>query len=246
MKTDSLNYLRIASPCPANWESMKGDDRVRFCELCNLNVYNFAELTPRQASRLIAGAEGRLCGRLFLRADGTIITKNCPVGLRAIRHRVARASGAIFATLVSLSAGVFAGTRNQTNRLPADPAGSSSGLGVPSQTAMLNGIVTDMNGAAIQDATVTLTDIGKKQKRTTRTDKEGRYAFVVSEFGGYRLRITAPPFKPFEREMTLHLGDEIKVDAMMEIGALVGDIVIIKPRESGLEMDGVRVTVRNH
>ena len=90
-----LKHLRIASPCPASWESMKGDDRVRFCELCKLNVYDFAQLTRREVDALVANSEGRLCGRLYRRADGTIITKDCPVGLQAIRRRVARISGAI-------------------------------------------------------------------------------------------------------------------------------------------------------
>ena len=29
MKTNSLDSLRIASPCPASWDSMQGDERVR-------------------------------------------------------------------------------------------------------------------------------------------------------------------------------------------------------------------------
>jgi len=28
-----LENLKIASPCTADWESMKGDDRSRFCSL---------------------------------------------------------------------------------------------------------------------------------------------------------------------------------------------------------------------
>ena len=70
-----LDRLRIASPCPASWEQMTGDDRARFCELCNLQVYNIAELTAREARSLIANTEGRICARLYRRADGTVITK---------------------------------------------------------------------------------------------------------------------------------------------------------------------------
>ena len=88
-----LDRLRIASPCPASWEQMTGDDRARFCELCNLHVYNIAELTASEAKSLIANAEGRICARLYRRSDGTVITKDCPVGLRAIRRRVARIAG---------------------------------------------------------------------------------------------------------------------------------------------------------
>lgn len=40
-----MNNLRIAVPCEADWETMAGDARVRHCTLCNLNVYNFAEMT---------------------------------------------------------------------------------------------------------------------------------------------------------------------------------------------------------
>jgi hypothetical protein len=224
---------------------MKGDDRVRFCELCKLNVYDFAQLTRREVDALVANSEGRLCGRLYRRADGTIITKDCPVGLQAIRRRVARISGAIFATLISLSAGILASARETVERSRAYATGSSFEPRVPSQTAMLSGTVTDPAGAVVQDATVTLTNVERNQKRTIKTDSEGRYAFVVSDFGRYRLQVEVRGFHRFEREVSLHLGDEIKLDAFMDLG-MIGEVVIIKPRESGLDLDGVRVNVRNH
>ena len=36
-----LQDIRIASPCPADWDKMVGDERVRHCSECNFNVYNF-------------------------------------------------------------------------------------------------------------------------------------------------------------------------------------------------------------
>jgi hypothetical protein len=60
---------------------MTGDDRVRFCNACNLNVYNFASMTSKEVRSLITN--GRVCGRLYRRVDGTLITRDCPVGLRA-------------------------------------------------------------------------------------------------------------------------------------------------------------------
>jgi len=36
-----LPQLRVASPFTAAWEMMTGDDRVRYRDLCKLNVYNF-------------------------------------------------------------------------------------------------------------------------------------------------------------------------------------------------------------
>ena len=48
-----INSLRIATPCPVGWETMKGDERKRFCDLCSLNVYNFSEMTTAEVETLV-------------------------------------------------------------------------------------------------------------------------------------------------------------------------------------------------
>ena len=47
-----------------------------------------------------------------------------------------------------------------------------------SSTAELRGQVTDSAGAAVPNATVTITDIGKGTIRTTTTDADGNYVFL--------------------------------------------------------------------
>jgi hypothetical protein len=86
-----LHGLKVAKPCPASWEAMVGDDRVRRCELCQLNVYNISELTRPEAEALVARSEGtRLCVRFFRREDGTVLTQDCPVGVLRLRWGRAR------------------------------------------------------------------------------------------------------------------------------------------------------------
>ncbi|MDQ3799722.1 MAG: hypothetical protein M3384_09740 [Acidobacteriota bacterium] len=103
--TNPLDNIRIASPCPANWDEMRGDERTRFCSQCSLNVYNLSGMTLDEAENLLLTSEGRACVRFYRRADGTILTKDCPVGWRAVKRRISRAATA----LVSLCAGIFAG-----------------------------------------------------------------------------------------------------------------------------------------
>jgi len=55
-------------------------ERVRHCGECKLNVYNLSEMTQTEAEGLIRKHEGRLCVRYYQRADGTVLTRNCPVG----------------------------------------------------------------------------------------------------------------------------------------------------------------------
>jgi len=85
---------------------MMGDERVRFCSACSLNVYNLSAMNRSEAETLIARSEGRLCVKFYRRRDGSIITRDCPVGLRAIRDRVSYLTTAIASAVLSFMAGV--------------------------------------------------------------------------------------------------------------------------------------------
>jgi hypothetical protein len=100
-----LENLKIASPCSVSWASMTGDERVRACAQCRLNVYNISEMTRAEAEALIAEKEGKLCVRIYRRADGTILTRDCPVGLRAARLKLARMFAAAAALIASVAGG---------------------------------------------------------------------------------------------------------------------------------------------
>jgi hypothetical protein len=104
--TSPLDNLTIAAPCPANWDKMCGNDRVRFCSHCNLNVYNLSGMSRAEAERLLSNVEGRLCARFYRRADGTILTKNCPVGLSRIKQRVSRIASALFSAAFGFLGGI--------------------------------------------------------------------------------------------------------------------------------------------
>src|SRR5262245_1451782 len=92
-----LDDVRIASPCTASWDAMTGSETVRFCDQCRLSVYNLSAMTAAEAAALVERTEGRMCARLYRRADGTVITRDCPVGLRAAMRRAGRAAGAALA-----------------------------------------------------------------------------------------------------------------------------------------------------
>lgn len=110
-----INEIEIATPCPADWEQMLGDDKVRFCGQCEKHVYNFSAMTAAQIGEVIEETEGVFCGRLYRRADGTVLTADCPVGLaekaRLAARRAARRglafAGLLGVSLISGAAGFF-------------------------------------------------------------------------------------------------------------------------------------------
>src|SRR6266511_1073296 len=57
------------------------------------------------------------------------------------------------------------------------------------------GTVTDSSGAAVPNATVTITNIGANVSETTRTNGSGNYAQTRLNPGTYRVKVEAPSFK---------------------------------------------------
>ncbi len=112
-----LERLRVASPCPARWEAMEGDDRVRFCQTCRKNVYNLSALQRSEAEALVARHEGKMCATVFRRADGTVLTADCPVGRRKARVRFVRRVTTAAAALFGLFGGQFFTARPRTPNL---------------------------------------------------------------------------------------------------------------------------------
>jgi hypothetical protein len=89
-------------------------------------VYNLSAMSSDEAANLIREAEGRVCVRLYRRADGSVMTRDCPTGLRAVRQRVSRAVAVSFASVFSII-GLF----SLAERLRATP--TMGAMAVPAQ-----------------------------------------------------------------------------------------------------------------
>src|SRR6202142_1811954 len=63
----SLDNLRMASPCKADWDGMLGNDRVRFCAQCGKSVYNLSDMAREEAEAFLREVEAAPCVRFFRR-----------------------------------------------------------------------------------------------------------------------------------------------------------------------------------
>ena len=122
-----LQNVRVASPCEASWEGMEAIDgeRVKFCLHCAKNVYNLSEMTQSEAEGLLRKHEGRLCVRYYQRRDGTVLTRDCPIGAQAVRMALIRRSAvaaSLFAMLFSAMAAVTLSGSHTTGDVEFAPA----------------------------------------------------------------------------------------------------------------------------
>jgi hypothetical protein len=103
--TQLLQVVDVATPCHAEWNSMTGDDRSRFCGQCRKHVYNLSTMSADDAVALIREKEGDLCIRLYRRTDGSVLTSDCPVGVGSVWKRLkAVAASVTAASLLGISA----------------------------------------------------------------------------------------------------------------------------------------------
>ncbi len=129
--------LKVASPCPAKWDDMKGDDAVRHCGSCNKDVFQISNMSTEQVERFLLDRKGlRTCVKFYQRADGTLLTNDCSVGKKAKRKRKILAA-ATAATIGAGALGLGYGLSPETPQAKAKPACSIESAPEPQQTPKL-------------------------------------------------------------------------------------------------------------
>jgi hypothetical protein len=87
-------------------------------------------------------------------------------------------------------------------------------------SATLSGHVEDANGAAINGASVTATNLDRNQSATTTSDSQGRFRFVYLPSGRYQLKVEADGFAPASRELTLTLGGALDLPLRLAVAGV--------------------------
>jgi hypothetical protein len=132
--TPLLANLRVASPCPARWSDMVGDERTRFCGGCRKNVHNLSALGAAEAEALLKANAGDLCVRYYQRADGTVMTQDCPDGVRRKKNRklAVIAAGAFGVTATAFGSLVaFSTTMGDVEPPPTTGGSATIAMGAP-------------------------------------------------------------------------------------------------------------------
>jgi len=123
---------------------MYGNDRMRHCGQCKLNVYNLSGMTRQDAEDLVTNAEGRLCVRFYRRTDGTVITENCPVGWARVKQRARVYTTAAFSLIMTLLGGlVFVSlfSRESKQAVMGDVVTSPTPTPTPDESHMTMGAI---------------------------------------------------------------------------------------------------------
>ncbi len=94
-------------------------------------------------------------------------------------------------------------------------------------TGALQGTVTDASGAVIPNATVTLTNLGTGQERTSTTGGDGAYRFPLIPPGAYKLKFAANGFKGAEASgINVNVTETPVFDEKLEVGGAAEQVTV--------------------
>ncbi|MGB8509868.1 MAG: carboxypeptidase-like regulatory domain-containing protein [Pyrinomonadaceae bacterium] len=233
-----IESISVASPCASDWDDMAGDDQVRFCGRCDKTVFNLSAMTRREAEETIARTQGHLCAR-FVRLPGGMILTTGEAAYSPRTGTGGRASqllGASFAAILGLGASAFAQSStqicepsSQSSQYQIKRADRRGETGESKRAATLHGTIYDTQSAAIARAKVTLTNEKTKQDFVAETDEDGAFVFRGPESGTYTFAAFSLGFVTFNKPgLKLNAGEDVRFDATLQVGALMGEVVIIE------------------
>ena len=223
---DSAPQLRIASPCSVDWNSMIGNDRVRFCEHCQLTVHSIDHTSQKQIKRLIERSNGRLCVNYRQPAPQRVAPP--------ILYKIGRRTSIIAATAFSASLSISSAVVASTNLKQTGPRGQTAfAASVPAPVPMvdgsgrLHGFVFDPNGAAITGASVILTNTETNETMFSYTGGDGQYQIEGVSAGTYRLTVSAKGFDASDvPNLVVRVGDNNRIDQTLSIAEIHAEVTI--------------------
>lgn len=255
----SLDRMRVRTPCPVKWDAMRQDEDApaRFCDECEREVYDLAQMPRGEIERLVADRRGtRLCVRYRRDAQGRIVTKESLTtyapqhaselinitSTTRVTHRASRIAVGALSTLlavVTVTSTAAAQNTSPTTSSPDKPdATAQQQTELPHGTTLLVGTIYDPNNAVIAGATVTITHKQTGATQTTQSNDEGVYQFQNIASGTYTLKIEVAGFANLQNDIIVITGNSEKRSDVWMNAAVVGEIVEISQlQEMMLHLD---------
>jgi len=94
------------------------------------------------------------------------------------------------------------------------------------ESARIQGVVTDQAGAAIPNATVTVTDAGTNHEVTAQTNDEGGYTILSLQPGKYHISVGQNNFKTTKQDVTLEVAQAATLNFTLEAGVVTETVTI--------------------
>jgi hypothetical protein len=193
-----INKIQVSRPCSADWESMAGNDRMRFCTECEKHVFNLSQMTPREIKSLVLETGGKFCARVTRDADGSVVTSSPQVRFNILKLRVPKIATAVISATLTFGQNIMAQStptpcsagKVQTVRQSREAINQTTS----DSRGRIKGVVSDVQKAVIQGAMIKVKNKRTGEEFLALSSLDGDFSIGPLPLGTYDLSISAQGF----------------------------------------------------
>jgi hypothetical protein len=213
--------FRTGTPCPADWDLMRGDERVRYCPECKRDVYDFSKMSDEDIEHLVARGGQRLCARVRQRPSGVVVTTDSSVSFGGLMRRMSRLATIALAAAISVGPATAGQPGTKLNQRLFQIQQTQGELALT---------VVDPTGAPITKARVTVRNEKTGAKINGVTDANGQFRMSGLPDGSYEVTIESLGLRSFKQSaISVHGYVPMKLKVELPID-FVGEVVAIDHR----------------
>lgn len=179
--------LTVNSPCTAEWDSMAGNEQVRFCEHCEKSVHNLSAMTRKDALRFVRANAVGVCVRFYSDPRGRTLHEPA-TKLHRITRRASKMAAGAFGAALALGATVLAQTPSGRQEAAAARIDTREG-------SSLTGTVLGPNGSVVAGVLVYAYNSKTGESKTATTNADGLYHVRQLTPGTYTVMFRAEGFE---------------------------------------------------
>jgi len=106
---------------------------------------------------------------------------------------------------------------------------AGSAFAAQTHRASIRGNISDSSNTQLSRVIIKLTQLDTGETRSTTSTDEGYFAITLLDPGNYRLEIAHPGYKKYLRELSLRVNEDVRIDAVLEVGEISEEVVINAP-----------------
>jgi len=93
-------------------------------------------------------------------------------------------------------------------------------------TGTISGAVADPNGAVVQGANVTATNLETNSSRSTTSDSDGNFAFTLLPPGRYRVDVASQGFQGYQSEAVVNITQTTTLDVRLSLTGTSASVLV--------------------
>ncbi|WP_395748239.1 hypothetical protein [Prosthecobacter sp.] len=111
--SSNADFPALSFNCPKLWAQMQGDEKTRFCDVCQKNVHNLSMMNTEERRKLLASTEESPCVTYFQYLNGepidvTVLPEGHPLKRKLLKAALI-SMNAVAAGSIAFDAGTLVG-----------------------------------------------------------------------------------------------------------------------------------------